>query len=105
MDNSADDQLNENCDETVSPEIDEIEPVIDLGTDSDQNSDKHSDNGSKVHCWNEFQGKWLSYGDAITEGSMKFDNIEDAIIECDRLGDANCQGILVKTGRSSFKLR
>ena len=118
-----DEQMNDNCDEAVSPEKDKNEPVIDLGTDSDKNSatdqgstdqnladqnlapDQNNDQGSKVQCWNAFQGKWLTRGDAITEGSIQFDNIEDAIIECDRLGDANCQGILVKTGRSSFKLR
>ena len=107
-----DDQLNDNCDEAVSPEIDQNEPDSDQNSAPDQGSTdqnlapyQNNDQGSKVQCWNEFQGKWLSYGDALTEDSIQFDNIEDAIIECDRLGDANCQGILEKTGRSIFKLR
>ena len=33
-----DEQMNDNCDEAVSPEKDKNEPVIDLGTDSDKNS-------------------------------------------------------------------
>ena len=107
-----DEQLNDNCDDAVSPEIDQNEPDSDQNSAPDQGStdqtlapDHNNDQGSKVQCWNEFQGKWLSYGDAITEGSIQFDNIEDAITECDRLGDGNCQGILEKTGRSIFKLR
>ena len=111
----SDEQLNDNCDETVAPEIDKNEPDSDQNSAPDQettaenNADEilvpDQNQGSKVQCWNEFQGKWLSYGDAITEGSIQFDNIEDAITECDRLGDANCQGILEKTGMSIFKLR
>ena len=113
----SDEQLNGNCDEAVATEIDQNEPDSDRNSAPDQEStaennadetlvpDQNNDQSSKVQCWNEFQGKWLSYGDAITEGSIQFDNIEDAITECDRLGDANCQGILEKTGRSIFKLR
>jgi len=107
-----DELLNGNCDEAVAPEIDQNEPDSDQNSAPDQGStdqnlapDQNTDQGAKVQCWNEFQGKWLSYGDAITEGSIQFDNIEDAITECDRLGDVNCQGILEKTGRSIFKLR
>ena len=110
-----DEQLNDNCDEAVAPEIDQNEPDSDRNSAPDQESTaennadetlvpvQNNDQGSKVHCWIEFQGKWLSYGDAITEGSIKFDNIEDAIAECDLLGDDKCQGILSRGG--SFKLR
>ena len=105
-----DEQLNENCDEVVSPEKDKNEADSNQNSATDQEStdqnlapDQNNDQGSKVHCWNEFQGKWLSYGDAITEGSIQFDNIEDAIAECDLLGDDKCQGILSRGG--SFKLR
>ena len=101
-----DEQLTEDCDETVT-ETNKNEPSANSETDADQNSapDDNNDQGSKLQCWNEFQGKWLTRGDAITDGSVEFDNIEDAITECDQLGDANCQGILVKTGRGPFKLR
>ena len=87
-----DEQLNENCDEVVSPEKDKNEADSNQNSATNQEStdqnlapDQTNDQGSKVHCWNEFQGKWLSYGDAITEGSIQFDNIEDAIAECDLL--------------------
>ena len=63
----SDEQLNGNCDEAVATEIDQNEPDSDRNSAPDQEStaennadetlvpDQNNDQGSKVHCWNEFQ--------------------------------------------------